>query len=425
MYSRITPSRNGRDALLYARGGKNRLGHNRAKHRNLLIGGVNLLPDEVMPYEDQMEKYWRRATPRHEIQVRRIIVSFSKKELDPHDPNSPLKALQIATEFAEKYYPNRQSAIFIQNDGKGGCLHFHLIVNDCDIPDGKGCSIEQQKYYYVEKHVDEVAKNLIQLDTDRRNIKNKETYHERGIRSEDRYVWKDDLKQRIREAMDTAETRDDFVKLLSENGVEASFKTSKKQGDYILYELKDLSIFEGELPDKSTYFRSKSYKLGSDFGIDALDRSITRNHSRKSVSGLEKDRSSAKESEPKKAPAFDSDEVMQARFNLMIGINYDIDNFKDKKQESDRRWKEFKDRYPDGYKDRLDRKDITIEEPKESNISSTDKPIKSDIITIPAAKQHVSKQNLIDELLKEGEDYMKGINEDKENDCNDVFNKKT
>lgn len=423
MYSRISPTCNGRDALLYARGGKNGLGHNRAKHRNLLIGGVNLLPDEVMPFEDQMEKYWHRASPRHKIQVRRIIVSFSKKELDPLDPDSPLKALQIATEFAEKYYPNRQAAIFVQNDGVGGCLHFHLIVNDCDIPDAKGCSTEQQKFYYVKKYADEVAKTIIQLDTGRQNVKNKESYHERGIKSKDRYVWKDDLKERIREAMNSAETREDFVKLLSENGVEASFKASKKQGDYILYELKDLSKFDGDLPEKRTYFRSKSYKLGSDYDIAALEDKLNRNHLRKNIPGWVVDGSSVKESEPKKAPAFDSDDVMQARFNMLIGISYNPDNFDEMKQESDRRWKEFKERYPD-YKDRLDRKDITIQKPEESEISSADKPVKNKVVTTPMAKKLVSKQDLIDQLLKEGEDYTKGIDEHIEYDLDDILNKK-
>jgi len=420
MYSRITPSRNGRDALLYARGGKNGLGHNRAKHRNLIIGGVNLLPDEVIPFEDQMEKYWHLASPRHEIQVRRIIVSFSKKELDPQDPDSPLKALQIATEFAEKYYPNRQAAIFIQNDGKGGCLHFHLIVNDCGIPDAKGCSNEQQKYYYVEKHADEVAKTIIQLDTGKQNVKNKETYHERGIKSTDRYVWKDDLKERIREVMDAAESRDDFVRLLSENGVEASFKTSKKQGDYILYELKDLSNFEGELPKKNTYFKSKSYKLGFDFDIDALDRSLTINHFRKNVPGWVVDGSSAKGSEAKKAPAFDSDEVMQARFNLMIGIKYNVDNFKEMKAESNRRWKEFKERYPDDYKDRLDRKNLSILEPDESEGFIADKPVKEKNKKSHEKKMHVSRQNLVDRFLKE-EDYSKCTGTDINNGFDDFF----
>ena len=70
------------------------------------------------------------------------------------------------------------------------------------------------------------------------------------------YLWRDDLKNRVREAMEEATDREDFLKRLTAHGVEGEYRTSKKQGDYIIYELTDLSGFEGELPKKKEYFKS-------------------------------------------------------------------------------------------------------------------------------------------------------------------------
>lgn len=279
MYTRITPSNNGREAIQYARG-KNGKGHNDNEHRNLLVAGINMLPDDSIPFEEQMDKYWSRASAQHKVQVRRIIGSFSKKELDPLDPNAKYIALQMIIDFVEKYYPDRQAAVFIQNDGVGENLHFHLIVNDCDMISAKGCSRDQQKYWYVEKNFDAVAEQYIQMDEGAKQTKDKKSQYERTEKQKSDegkktgYVWKDDLKKRIREAMEAATSREDFLKQLTARGVEGEYRATKKNGSFVLYELTDTSGFGGELPKKREYFKAKSHKLGSDYDIEELDEMI-------------------------------------------------------------------------------------------------------------------------------------------------------
>lgn len=129
-YTRISHTRNGRAAIQYARG--NGRGHNGHAKRNLLIGGVGMLPDEVIPFEEQMAQDWARASGKNKNQVRRIVASYSEKELDPHGEDSAYLALEIAQEFVEEAYPNRKAAIFVQNDGKGEKLHVHILVSNVD-----------------------------------------------------------------------------------------------------------------------------------------------------------------------------------------------------------------------------------------------------------------------------------------------------
>lgn len=402
MFTRITPSKNGRESLQYARGSENGKGHNNKEHRNLLVGGVNLLPDSEMSYEDQMGIFWKKAKPNHKIQVRRIIGSFSKKELDPEDPNAKYKAMEMATEFSEKFYPDRQAAIFIQDDGEGGCIHFHLIVNDCAMTDNKGCSADQQKFWYVEKKFDELAKSYIELDTggpakdkttqtERRKRKENQKAIEAGEPEKVEYLWRDDMKSRIRESMKEATDREDFLKRLTAHGVEGEYRSSKKRGDYIIYELVDLSGFNGEPPKKNGYFKSKSFKMGDDFEIEELDRQIQNNLGKNTVQGfhIKEDvepvmkQHKAKKEDPKQKTVeerkTEKDEQLKAQFNALAGIDFfkdhttweTKDNYDELKQESAQRWKQFKEWYPDDYEQRLMIGDISKPKQKEQNYTQT------------------------------------------------------
>ena len=90
-YSRITRTVAGTDAIAYARG--NGAGHNNNEVRNEYMAGVNMLPDEVVSFEQQMQPFWDRADSRHIIQVDRCIVSFHPSELDPDKPEDCAKGL--------------------------------------------------------------------------------------------------------------------------------------------------------------------------------------------------------------------------------------------------------------------------------------------------------------------------------------------
>ena len=97
-YSRITGTRNGADAIDYARGkGK---GHNNKEVRNMVVSEVNMLPETVQPYEVQMKRYWDRASVKNKDQVRRIIQSYSRKEFNPNNRMHIQKANEIGIEFS-------------------------------------------------------------------------------------------------------------------------------------------------------------------------------------------------------------------------------------------------------------------------------------------------------------------------------------
>ena len=256
-YTRVTRTANGAGALMYAYGkGK---GHNGSDVRNDLIANVNILPG--VPAEIQMQKYWNRARANHKTQVIRVVQSFSVRELNPDEPADILTANIIGQEFVQKYYPDRQAVVFTQTDGKSGLIHNHVIISDTDMTSSRGC--DKQQYYQptLAKWTDEIAGQYFELDFGDTTVPDKTTQTERAKRALGEYVWKDDLKSRISEAMNESESEDDWIKNLPAHGVNIEVHDSKKRGKYYTYELMDTDGFgDKKIPQN---LKSRSYKLGT------------------------------------------------------------------------------------------------------------------------------------------------------------------
>lgn len=256
-YTRVTRTANGHGALMYAYGkGK---GHNGSDVRNDLIANVNILPG--VPAEIQMQKYWNRARANHKTQVIRVVQSFSVRELNPDEPADILTANIIGQEFVQKYYPDRQAVVFTQTDGKSGLIHNHVIISDTDMTSSRGC--DKQQYYQptLAKWTDEIAGQYFELDFGDTTVPDKTTQTERAKRALGEYVWKDDLKSRISEALNESESEEDWIKNLPAHGVNIEVHDSKKRGKYYTYELMDTDGFgDKKIPQN---LKSRSYKLGT------------------------------------------------------------------------------------------------------------------------------------------------------------------
>lgn len=267
-YTRVTRAAFGTSAIDYAIIG---MGHNGKAERNEMVTMINLHSD--IPIERQMERYWNRARSNHKTQIIRIIQSFSKKELDPNNPADILKANEIGQAMVDEHYPDRQALVCTQTDGKGGCVHNHILINDVSMKDNKGCKKEQYYQPVLMKWTDEIASRYIILDKGH-EAADKLTQSERVKREKCEYIYKDDIRQRVTEAMKKASSEEDFLQKLSENGVSAVKKNSPKYGEYYTYKLVNKSrIPEGaKLPNH--VLKARSYKLGTAYGPEALRKHL-------------------------------------------------------------------------------------------------------------------------------------------------------
>ena len=290
-YSSITHTSRGADALMYAIHSKS---HMHGKERNLLVSPIGFSPGDYYSYLEQFEDTWKYASSKNKNQVRRIIISWSTKELDPNDPDSPEIAYQICAELMQKAFYGFPAVVCIQNDGKGEKLHAHVIASNVNVITHKGFDDIQTSHWYLQKNVDKVCEKFIEIDPGLENSRDRVSRTERRKREENirineenaklpmsekkqlKYIWKDDLKARIRQVMKASISRDDFAERLFDIGVAAEYRSTKGHGDFLVYELMDSSNFPNEekIPIN---LKCKSYKLGSEYDICELDNQIKSN----------------------------------------------------------------------------------------------------------------------------------------------------
>ena len=300
-YAHITRTAYGADAIMYARG--NGTGHNGAEVRNQYVGAVNMLPDEIIPFEQQMQPFWNRVDPRHKIQVNRFIVSFHPDELNRDNPEDLLTALEIGCRIAKENAPDNQSAVFVQTDGVGGKIHIHILTNDVNMSNYKGIDSKAYAHFHFRPLVDRICAEYFTLKQTERQpervnpavrgarIKNEQiraanaqeieqaaaegrTPDRTKIKPE-KYIWQDDLRERIKSAAAGATDEASFARRLRLDGVELVPHKDKKTGElsylhpatkkqpaHYTYELVDVSGFDGKVPQN---LKSKSFKLGADY----------------------------------------------------------------------------------------------------------------------------------------------------------------
>lgn len=263
-YARVTRTKNGRDAIKYAEG--DGTGHNGSELRNEYVGTVNMLPGT--DYADQMQSLWNKARSNHTNQILRVVQSFHLKELDPKKREDIIRANMIGQLFAQTYYPNHQAVVFTQTDGVGGKIHNHVLINDVSM-DGKGLSKDQYHVPKVREWTNQACdKYIVRYDGDQKAA-DKTTQTERVKREQGEWVYKDDIKERVKLAMARATDEESFLKELTAVGVDAKVKDSKKYGKHFVYELVDFKKMpEGTKMPVS--LKARSYKLGDAYGPEAL-----------------------------------------------------------------------------------------------------------------------------------------------------------
>ena len=212
--------------------------------------------------------------------------SFSRKELNQDDHADIQLANEIGMEFAQKAYLGHQAIVFTQIDGESGLIHNHVIVNNVNMETGYGCNDFQTKFQYVRRWTNRVAGQYFELDTGQ-HTKDKTKQNERRKRQENeriekenkslppekrkplKYIWKDDLKERITLAADVAFDREYFVKLLNYLDVSVDIRKRGDDTEYIVYTLHDEKKRQQENAGKE--WKAKGHKLGTDYDLPYLD----------------------------------------------------------------------------------------------------------------------------------------------------------
>lgn len=267
--TKITATHNGKKALEYIL--KDR-GHNGNERRNEFLTGYNMVSPDAVSYYDQMEKYWSRKSEKTKIEVRRVTQSFSRNELNPDDDNDVFKAHEIGIETGRRLFPDRQFIVATQTDGKSGLVHNHIFVNNINMVTNRGMDKTEYDYRKVRIVSDEVVKNAgINFDHGQKSEKYSQT--ERAKREKDEYVWKDDLRDRIREALSYAKNVDELSDAFDALGVDCHVR-----GKTVTYTLMDTSNYVSEYgTEPKKPLKSRAKKLGEEFTWEEIEKTFLKN----------------------------------------------------------------------------------------------------------------------------------------------------
>ncbi len=280
-YTTVSRVENGRSLLEYILQEK---GHNGNAVRNMMKSSVAMNDNE--DYGTQMDRYWRRARSNHKVQIIHIIQSFSPKEFSRDNPDDVLKVNMIGQDFVSEHYKDRQALICTQADGKGKCLHNHILINDVSMINSKGCDNEEYHHKNVSEWSDKIVANYI-ISIEAEEADEKLTRTEILKREKEKYVYKDDIRKRVEKTMENVSSEKEFLEKLFDNGVVAKKKKrgTKDKEEYYLYELLDLSeVPEGtRLPKYNLTI--KSYNLGAAYGPKAVNEAVKNYKSPKRWSG--------------------------------------------------------------------------------------------------------------------------------------------
>lgn len=233
--------------------------------------------------------------------------------------------MDMLEDFLQTNYDHFPYVVFIQADGKGGYLHGHIVLSNVNSIDYRAVEGTKRNHnIFVMPKVEECMKaHGVQLDYSmaeelctqkEQRVRKEAAEHELSGKDDGykpEYVWLTDLKSRIRSAMGQAKSLDDYVRILSENGVTCEVNTSKKKAkmlgqpdgskaEYLWYRLDDKSGFDdfehyshktdkktGKLETAPAKMVARGYTLGTDFDLETLMLAVQANLEREKKEEIE------------------------------------------------------------------------------------------------------------------------------------------
>ena len=180
--------------------------------RAVVRSGINVSPTHAKVQMKVVRNHANGDTVKN--QAIRIIQSFSPDDLDITKPENWQKCNDIGYEFARRAfggskfddtdYPPYQIAIYTHVDGKGHKLHNHIIINKTNLDDNKQWHVENlnDEWLSFRDINDEVCREFGLKIPQERSKQVKKTISERELELKGQYVWKNDLRSRIDQALD-------------------------------------------------------------------------------------------------------------------------------------------------------------------------------------------------------------------------------
>lgn len=273
MVTLISPCKNGANLIRYLLNGE---GHDGSAERNIYVDTVGLLPNkDAAGYISQYRQEWSRASARHKVQCRHIIISPSDKEI-PYLKSNAVKFSTIVKEYIREHYPDRRALICIQQDGTGfkdekgkmkKIMHAHVALSDCDLYSYRGVEKEKTSFRFLSSTFDDFVTEKYKIKLDKgRDLPQRRYLSKKLITENERddegkfFAYTDDIKDRIQKCINASEDLDSFYDNLSLYGLSVEQRTKKNGESYQTYYLHDLTNISDASKDSNGNIKALAKK---------------------------------------------------------------------------------------------------------------------------------------------------------------------
>ncbi len=234
-----------------------------------------------------------------------VIQSFSKDELDPRDPMTPMVVADAAYALAKEVAPNSPCDVVVHLDSDGGNPHAHITIANVDLMTGKAARENGLVHWVLKKANDKIMQEMglqvlepHELAHDVNRSRSGKSAVGLTVDQLDKSTWREFLADRVDEAIQDSRSVDfDSLRAVArELGVSIEKKTSAKSEA----EGRDPSVTYALVDDNDEvrrFGRSKAActarKLGADYQWSALHNTmkelITRRKEEEDVKGYGED----------------------------------------------------------------------------------------------------------------------------------------
>ena len=215
-----------------------------------------------------------------------VIQSFSKDELDPRDPLTPMIVADAAYALAKEVAPNSPCDVIVHLDSDGGNPHAHITIANIDLVTGKAARENGLAHWVLKKANDKIMREMglqvlepHELAHDVNRSRSGKSAEGLTVDQLDKSTWREFLADRVDEAIQDPRSVDfDSLRAVArELGVSIEKKTSAKSEA----EGRDPSVTYALVDDNGEvrrFGRSKAActarKLGADYQWSALHNTM-------------------------------------------------------------------------------------------------------------------------------------------------------
>lgn len=215
-----------------------------------------------------------------------VIQSFSKDELNPRDPMTPMIVADAAYALAKEVAPNSPCDVVVHLDSDGGNPHAHITIANVDLVTGKAARENGLVHWVLKKANDKIMQEMglqvlepHELAHDVNRSRSGKSAEGLTVDQLDKNTWREFLADRVDEALADSRSVDfDSLRAVArELGVSIEKKTSAKSEA----EGRDPSVTYALVDDNGEvrrFGRSKAActarKLGTDYQWSALHNTM-------------------------------------------------------------------------------------------------------------------------------------------------------